>query len=83
MAVGNVETRIDLGSNYEFSLFSDIGYLDETSGWDGSNKVRYSAGIGFRYVTPVGAVGLTYGRKLNPEPDESAGRLHFSIGYTL
>ena len=83
MAMGNAEARIDLGSNYEFSIFYDIGYLDETSDWEGSNKVRYSAGIGFRYVTPIGAVGLTYGHKLNPEPDESAGRLHFSIGYTF
>jgi len=83
MALGNAELRIDMGSNIDFSVFYDIGYLDETSGSEDSNNVRYSTGIGFRYVTPVGAVGLTYGHKLNPEPDESPGRFHFSIGYTF
>jgi outer membrane protein insertion porin family len=83
MAVGNAEARIALGSNFEFSVFYDIGYLDNTSGYDTSSNVRDSAGIGLRYVTPVGAIGLTYGHKLNPDPDESSGRLHFSIGYTF
>ena len=83
MVLGNAEARIDLGSNFEVSFFYDIGYLDNTSGDEGSDNVRYSAGIGFRYVTPVGAVGLAYGHKLNPEPYESAGEFHFSIGYTF
>ena len=83
MALGNAEARIALGSNFEFSVFYDIGYLDQTSKYDTSNNVRYSTGIGLRYVTPVGAVGVTYGHKLNPDPDESPGRLHFSIGYTF
>ena len=30
MAVGNLEARIDLGSNIEFSIFYDIGFLGET-----------------------------------------------------
>jgi outer membrane protein insertion porin family len=83
MASGNAEARIDLGSNFELSFFLDMGYLENTSGDERSNKVRYSTGIGFRYVTPIGAVGLVYGHKLNPESYESSGRLHFSIGYTF
>ena len=83
MFLGNAETRIDLGSNFEVSLFYDIGSLGKTSGDERSDKIRSSTGIGFRYVTPVGAVGLTYGHKLNPEPYESAGEFHFSIGYTF
>ncbi len=83
MVEGNAETRIDLGMNFELSFFLDMGYLDDTSGDERSNKVRYSTGIGFRYVTPIGAVGLVYGHKLNPESYESSGRLHFSIGYTF
>jgi outer membrane protein insertion porin family len=83
MFLGNAEARIDLGSNFEVSCFYDIGYLNKTSGSERSDNVRYSAGIGFRYVTPVGAVGLVYAHKLNPEPYESAGEFHFSIGYTF
>ena len=83
MAMGNVETRIDLGGNFDLSLFYDIGYLDETSGQYRAENVRYTTGVGLRYVTPVGAFGLIYGHKLNPEPDESRWRVHFSIGYTF
>jgi outer membrane protein insertion porin family len=83
MAVGNAETRIELGLNFELSLFCDVGYLNKTYLRSPMSSVRYSTGIGLRYATPVGAVGLVYGHKLNPEPDEGAGRLHFSIGYTF
>lgn len=82
-AVGNAEVRIDLGWNVELSFFYDIGYLEQTSAPHRAENVRYSTGAGLRYVTPVGAVGLVYGHKLNPEPDESPGRVHFSIGYTF
>ena len=83
MVTGNAEARIDLGLNFALSFFLDAGYLEDTPGDERSNKVRYSTGVGFRYVTPIGAVGLVYGHKLNPEPYESSGRLHFSIGYTF
>jgi len=83
MGIGNAEARIHLGANVDFSVFCDIGYLDETDTRDTPKNVRYSTGIGLRYVTLVGAVGLTYGHKLNPEAGESPGRLHFSIGYTF
>jgi outer membrane protein insertion porin family len=83
MALGNAEARMALGLNFEFSVFYDIGYLNNTSGYDTSNNVRDAVGVGFRYVTPVGAIGLTYGHKLDPDPNESPGRLHFSIGYTF
>jgi len=83
MAVGNLEVRIDLGSNLEFSVFYDIGYLGETEQQAQSENVRHAAGAGLRYVTPAGAFGLVYGHNLDPEPDEDADRFHFSIGYTF
>ena len=83
MALGNLEARIDLGSNFEFSLFYDIGYLDETEQQAESENIRHSIGTGLRYVTPAGAFGLVYGHKLNPEADEDSDRIHFSIGYTF
>ena len=69
--------------NFEVSFFYDIGYLGNTPGDERSSNVRSATGIGFRYVTPVGAIGLAYGHKLNPERHENNGRLHFSIGYTF
>jgi len=82
-AVGSVEARVDLGRNFEFSAFYDVGYLDDTSGLEVTDNVRDSVGTGLRYVTPIGAIGILYGHKLDPRPAEDRGRVHFSVGYTF
>jgi outer membrane protein insertion porin family len=76
-AVGSVEARVDLGRNFELSVFYDIGYLDDTSGREVTDNVRDSVGTGLRYVTPIGAIGVLYGHKLDPRPEESRGRMAF------
>jgi len=82
-AVASAEARVDLGRNFELSLFYDIGYLDDTSDLEVTDNVRDSVGAGLRYVTPIGAIGILYGHKLDPRPEESRGRFHFSVGYTF
>ena len=45
------------------------------------DEYRSSIGLGLRISTPVGPVSIEYGLKLQRrEPEESIGRLHFSIG---
>jgi len=41
---------------------------------------RRSTGPGLRYITPVGAISLEYGFKLDRRSNESIGEVHFSIG---
>ncbi len=41
---------------------------------------RRSAGLGLRYLTPVGPISLEYGFKLDRRAGESLGEVHFSIG---
>jgi outer membrane protein insertion porin family len=41
---------------------------------------RRSTGPGLRYITPVGAISLEYGFKLDRRTGESIGEVHFSIG---
>ena len=82
-AVGSAEARVDLGRNFELSVFYDVGYLDDTSGLEVTDNVRDSVGTGLRYVTPIGAIGILYGHKLDPRPEEDRGRWHFSVGYTF
>ncbi len=77
------ETRFDLGLNLELALFFDTGRVSDTFGADGSSRFRSSVGGGFRYITPIGPIGLVYGRKLDPLDGESDGRFHFSIGYSF
>lgn len=81
--VGSLEARIDLSMNLELATFYDIGSVQDTLLDEGSNRFRSSVGLGLRYLTPIGPIGLVYGHKLDPEDGESSGRFHFSIGYSF
>ncbi len=81
--VGNLEARIDLGMNLELATFYDVGSVQDALLDEGSGGFRSSVGLGLRYITPIGPIGLVYGYKLNPEDGESSGGLHFSIGYSF
>jgi len=81
--LGSVEARFDLGLNFEFTTFYDIGTLKDTFKETDSEETRSAAGVGLRYITPIGPVGFLYGFKLGRDEEESAGRLHFSLGYTF
>ncbi len=80
---GSIEARYLLAYNLELALFYDIGSLRKTSGEPVTDSTRSSYGTGLRYVTPIGPIGLLYGRKIDPGPEESPDRWHFSIGYTF
>lgn len=81
--VGSIEARIDLGLNWELTTFFDIGSVRDALVEEGSDRFRPSVGVGLRYITPIGPMGLLYGHNLDPEPGESTGRLHVSIGYSF
>ncbi|MFH0997785.1 MAG: outer membrane protein assembly factor BamA [Pseudomonadota bacterium] len=82
-ASGTVEARIDLGNQIELCIFTDSGSLGQYQSSIAPNGFRTSAGLGLRYLTPIGPIGLVYGFKLDPEPGEAPGRFHISIGYTF
>lgn len=81
--LGSIEARYDMGLNFEFTTFYDIGSVRQAEGRGGSNDFRESVGVGLRYMTPIGPIGLLYGWKLDPRPSESNGEFHFSMGYTF
>ena len=81
--VGSLEARFDIGWNLELTTFFDTGSVQEAVVGVGSEAFRSSAGLGLRYLTPIGPVGLLYGWKLETKDAESPGRWHFSIGYTF
>jgi len=80
---GSIEARIDLGHNVEFVSFVDSGTTRNAFAEDSSDSLRFSLGSGLRYMTPIGPIGLLYGHKLDRQEGESAGRFHFSFGYTF
>lgn len=81
-ALVNVEFRIPIRKGFGIVTFVDGGNV-----WIRTNDIdaelKYTAGIGLRYRTPVGPVRLDYGHKLNREQGESAGELHFSFGHAF
>jgi len=81
--LGSIEARIDVGFNFELAAFCDVGGIGQAETESGTDDLRTTAGLGLRYMTPIGPVGLLYGHKLDPREGESDGRLHFSIGYTF
>lgn len=78
-----IELRYAVGYNLELALFFDTGTIRRTFVEPVADNTRFSYGAGLRYITPIGPVGLLYGRKIDPEPGEDPYRWHFSIGYTF
>jgi outer membrane protein insertion porin family len=80
---GSMEARIELTREWETALFYDTGAVRRTFVDAGSDEFRASVGIGLRYITPIGPMGLLYGYKLNRKDGESPGKINFSVGYTF
>ena len=78
-----LEARITLGFNFELAAFTDAGRLGNELSSISVEQFRFSAGGGVRYITPIGPIGLLYGRKINMKEDKDAGAFHFCIGYTF
>ncbi|MBI5191669.1 MAG: outer membrane protein assembly factor BamA [Nitrospirae bacterium] len=88
MLLANAEVRVPLP--YGFGI---VGFFDTGNVWllnknvaaahvpqAGTNGLRYGAGAGLRYDTPVGPLRLDYGFNLSPLPGESRSILHFTLG---
>jgi outer membrane protein insertion porin family len=76
----NTELRFPLVFGLGGVVFVDGGgvYLQDRP--ISIDNFRRSAGLGLRYITPVGSVSLEYGFKLDRRATESVGEVYFSIG---
>jgi outer membrane protein insertion porin family len=76
----NTEVRFPLVFGFGGVVFVDGGgvYLQDRA--LSLRDFRRSSGLGLRYITPIGAISLEYGFKLDRRADESVGEVHFSIG---
>ncbi|HSE15044.1 MAG TPA: outer membrane protein assembly factor BamA [Candidatus Deferrimicrobium sp.] len=76
----NTELRVPLRSGLIGAVFVDAGSVwfanDPVNGFD----LRETTGLGLRYLTPVGPIGIDYGWKLDRRAGESAAEWHFTIG---
>jgi outer membrane protein insertion porin family len=83
------DAYINLNAEFRFPLYKRIGglvFTDAGNVWLKSEErvnvmdLRSSAGIGLRYMTPIGPLSLDAGWKLDRKREESAWEWHFTIG---
>jgi outer membrane protein insertion porin family len=81
--LGNLELRLGITKNWRIVPFFDTGAVWIDDGDVDFTDLRYTAGLGLQFNTPVGPVRFDYGHKLDRRADESKGEFHFSIGYAF
>ena len=79
----NLELRTYLGKSFGLVTFLDGGNVWRKTSDIKLSEMKYTAGMGIRYNTPVGPVRVDYGHKLQREKGESAGEIHFTIGHAF
>jgi outer membrane protein insertion porin family len=80
MVNANAEFRVPLKLGFLMALFLDAGSVWLRNDPSGGFDLRESAGLGLRYVTPIGPVSFDYGWKLDRREGESPSEWHFTIG---
>lgn len=83
------DTYINLNTEVRFPIYKSIGgliFLDGGNVWLRRTEtvdilnLRSSAGVGLRYLTPIGPLSLDSGWKLDQKAGESEWEWHFTIG---
>jgi outer membrane protein assembly complex protein YaeT len=88
MLEGSSEIRLPVWGKFGAVAFLDYGNVWTDSWGIDVNDLRFAAGPGLRYLTPIGPARLDVGFQLNPIPgllvngeeQKRPLRLHFSIG---
>ena len=81
MANLSLEANFPLYKNFRGALFTDNTMISDNQGiWEFSDNVITSAGIGFRYLTPMGPFKIDMGVNVHNK-DETA--IHFQVGQSF
>lgn len=83
--IGNAELQFPFpGSGTDRSLrwftFADGGQVYQENQRIRANQLRYSAGIGLSWISPVGPLKLSYAKPLNAKPGDRLERFQFQMG---
>lgn len=92
-AIANLELFVrppfaEKSNSTRLSAFIDAGnvYSSSTLGFekdklvDAAHELRYSVGVGFYWITPVGPLSFSYARPMNSQPWDSLERFQFTLG---
>lgn len=66
-------------------LFVDGGQVFASEGENSfdSSEIRYSAGVGFNWISPVGPLSISYAIPLNEQDGDEVEKFQFSVGRLL
>jgi outer membrane protein insertion porin family len=83
--VGNAEVLVPVpgmvdSPDKRLSLFFDGGQVFGNEQSFDISDLRYSAGVGFHWFSPVGPISLTYALPLNDEPGDDVEKFQFTLG---
>lgn len=77
----SLESNFPIYKDFRGAIFTDNTMLSDNQGiWEFSNKVITSAGIGFRYMTPIGPFKIDMGMNIK---DSSQQAIHFQVGQSF
>ncbi len=77
----SLESNFPIYKNFRGALFSDSSMISENQGiWEFNNNVIYSAGLGFRYMTPIGPFKIDMGFNVQ---NTSENAIHFQVGQSF
>jgi outer membrane translocation and assembly module TamA len=76
----NADYRFPIAGSLGGTLFADSGNVWADWRHMDISEVKTGAGIGLRYLTPVGPLRVEVGWKLRPERDESRSAVLLSFG---
>jgi outer membrane protein insertion porin family len=80
LLLGNLEWRFPIAGPVGGTLFSDVGQVWREAGDVRPADLRWGAGVGVRYLSPIGPIRLEIGWKLDREPFEAPMVWFFSLG---
>lgn len=80
------KNEIIFNADYIFPLVSELKFkgvvfFDAGQGFDTvPDDIRYTAGAGVRWISPMGPIRIEWGYNLNRKRDEKSGRFEFAFG---
>jgi outer membrane protein insertion porin family len=80
------KNEIIFNSDFIFPILPDLKlkgvvFFDAGQGFDTTpDNIRYTTGLGVRWISPLGPIRVEWGYNLNPEEDEKASRFEFAFG---
>jgi len=81
MANLSLELNFPIYKNLKLGIFSDNTMIGSQQGiWEFTNDIIYSAGFGFRYMTPIGPFKLDFGFNTHKYSENA---IHFQIGQSF